>query len=95
VLTLVAQQVARGSLPENFGLVFVASVAEPFDHRGVQFREGELVVVNTHAANHDARRFAEPTNSTLMQMQARISPSVSDHTSVSAPHWLAFNSRRH
>jgi cytochrome P450 len=117
VLTLVAQQVARGSLPETVGLVFVTTllsagheptikqlgimvselsrrpaiwnavaterlapprvveavlrfrstnrgmlrrVAEPFEHRGVKFREGELIVVNTHAANHDACRFAEP-----------------------------------
>lgn len=33
-------------------------VAESFDYRGVRFNEGEMIVVNTHAANHDARRFA-------------------------------------
>lgn len=33
-------------------------VAESFDYRGVRFNEGEMIIVNTDAANHDARRFA-------------------------------------
>jgi cytochrome P450 len=35
-------------------------VSESFDHRGVRFNEGETIIVNTGAANHDARRFAAP-----------------------------------
>ena len=33
-------------------------VAASFDYRGVPFKEGEWIVINTHAANHDPRRFA-------------------------------------
>jgi cytochrome P450 len=33
-------------------------VAESFDYRGLRFNEDETIVVNTHAANHDAHRFA-------------------------------------
>ena len=115
VLTVLADQVARGSLPETVALVLVATllsagheptinqvgimvsllsnrpdiwdaiatgelaatrvveavlrfrstnqgvlrrVAESFDYRGVRFHQDETIVVNTHAANHDARRFA-------------------------------------
>jgi cytochrome P450 len=115
VLTLLADKVAQGSLPETVALVLVATllsagheptinqvgimvsllssrpeiweaiatgelaatrvveavlrfrstnqgvlrrVAESFDYRGLRFNEDETIVVNTHAANHDARRFA-------------------------------------
>jgi cytochrome P450 len=33
-------------------------VSESFDYRGVRFNEGEMIIVNTGAANHDERRFA-------------------------------------
>jgi cytochrome P450 len=115
VLTLIAEKVAQGSLPETVALVLVATllsagheptikqlgimlsllsrhpelwdaiatdevratrvveavlglhstnqgvlrrVAESFDYRGVQFHEGEILIINTHAANNDRRRFA-------------------------------------
>lgn len=115
VLTLLAEEVAQGSLPETVALVLVAGllsagheptinqlgimvsllgrrpeiwdaiatgelpatrvveavlrfratnpgvlrrVAESFDYREERFNEGEMIIVNTHAANHDARRFA-------------------------------------
>jgi cytochrome P450 len=115
VLTLLADRVAQGSLPETVALVLVATllsagheptinqlgimvsllssrpeiweaiatgelaatrvveavlrfrstnqgvlrrVAEAFDYRGLRFNEDETIVVNTHAANHDALRFA-------------------------------------
>jgi pimeloyl-[acyl-carrier protein] synthase len=117
VLTLLADRVDQGSLPETVALVLVASLlsaghnppinqlgitisllsrrpeiwddiatgelaaarvveavlrfrstnqgvlrraSESFDHRGVRFNEGETIIVNTGAANHDARRFTAP-----------------------------------
>jgi cytochrome P450 len=114
VLTLIADRVARGDLPETVGLMLVATllsagheptikqlaiivsllssrpdiwdaiatgaltaakvveavlrfrstnrgvlrrVAESFDYRGVRFNQGEMIIVNTHAANHDPRQF--------------------------------------
>jgi cytochrome P450 len=35
-------------------------VADSFDYRGVRFEEGEEIVVDLAAANHDPRRFPEP-----------------------------------
>jgi cytochrome P450 len=46
-------------------------VADSFDHRGVRFNEGEMIVINTHAANHDTRRFA---NADRLDIDADESP---------------------